>query len=102
VTERNRVIDVIYLAIDEVNLQLPPGRRIVKSEQSVLIGDGGTLDSLAFLNLIVATEEKVGSTFSAALPLVSSLMESDRDQLPRTISDLADLICRRLQGRNDG
>ena len=95
-TDRDGVIGQIYRAIDEVNLLIPAGQRLTKSERTALIGADGALDSLAFLNLIVATEENIASLCGVTIPLASKLMESDRDQLPRTIAELADVICRIL------
>src|SRR5262245_33821206 len=94
--DRDRIIDQIYQAIDEVNLQLPPDRQVAKGERTLLIGNTGALDSLTFLNFIVTTEEKINSSFNVAIPLASSLMEAEKVLLPTNIADLADMICRRL------
>ena len=99
--DRAQVISRIYQAIDEVNLQLPPDQQVGRSEHTVLLGEDGGLDSLAFLNLIVATEEAIGSWSGDSIALASRLMESEKGRLPRTVADLADLICGFLDDHND-
>jgi acyl carrier protein len=93
-TDRASILDQLFQAIDEVNLSLPPEKQVARGEQTRLAGG---LDSLAYLNLIVAAEEKICASFHASIPLASMLMESAPDQLPRNIGDLADLIGRLLK-----
>jgi hypothetical protein len=49
------VLRVMYDSIAEVNLQLPEHQRIEKSLTTILLGDGGRLDSLGLVNFIVIT-----------------------------------------------
>jgi hypothetical protein len=98
---RSKVLQLIFSAIDEVNLQLPPGGRLAKSETTVIAGSDGTLDSLAFLNLIVTAEGLVDSSLNTSVSLASALMESDGTP-PRTVGELADLITSRLEETGRG
>ena len=52
-----KVLELIYEAIDEVNLQLPPGRGMAKSPATVLFGKAAQLDSLGLVNLVDVTEQ---------------------------------------------
>jgi hypothetical protein len=99
-TDRDHILALIYQAVDEVNLQFPPGQQVPKCEETRLIA--GALDSLAFMNLVVTTEEKITSWLGVPLPLVSSLMESGESQLPQTIADLAEFAFRALANQKDG
>lgn len=51
------VLDVIYGCIDEVNRQLPQDAKLLKSAGTVLVGEGGVLDSLGLITLLVALED---------------------------------------------
>jgi acyl carrier protein len=94
---RPKILELIFSAIHEVNQQLPPVRRLAKSETAVITGSDGVLDSLDFLNLIMATEARVDAAFQTSISLASALMESDGPP-PRTVAELADLITSRLDG----
>lgn len=96
-SNRTQVIEQIFKAIDEVNLQLPTDQHVAKKEEALLIGIGGVLSSLGFLNLIVATEENVRSFFNTSIALASSLMELEPDHFPQTVAALADVICTHLK-----
>jgi len=98
---RSRVLQLIFSAIDEVNQQLPPEEQLAKSETAVITGSDGTLDSLAFLNLIVSAERQVDAALHTSVSLASALMESDGEP-PRTVGELADLITSRLEGTGRG
>jgi len=95
---REKLLQHVFSAIDELNQQLPPAERIAKSEATVLTGTDGALESLAFLNLIVATEDRVNAAFSTSINLASLLMESDDTPPPRNVGELVDLIGTRLPG----
>ena len=45
-TERDKILKSIYDAIDEVNEQLPEGQTLVKSPNTVLLGESGKLESI--------------------------------------------------------
>lgn len=95
---RDKLLQHVYSAIDELNQQLPAGERIAKSEATVLTGSDGALESLAFLNLIVATEDRVNAAYATTINLASLLMESDDTPPPRNVGELVDLIAARLPG----
>lgn len=99
---RAQVLQHVFAAIDEVNQQLAPAERIGKSEGTALTGSEGALESLTFLNLIVATEERVNSAFGVSINLASMLMESDDTPPPRSVSELVDLIATRVRGSDHG
>jgi len=99
---RDKVLQHVFAAIDELNQQLAPGERIGKSEASVLTGSDGALESLAFLNLIVATEERVNAAFGVSINLASMLMESEDTPPPRSVGELVDLIATRVRGPDHG
>ena len=62
-----RILQAVYDAIDEVNLQLPEERRLQKRRSTVLLGESGTLESLELINLIVTVEQEIESAFQVTL-----------------------------------
>lgn len=93
---REKVLQLIYSAIEDVNQQLPPASKLAKTEFEVITGSGSVLDSLSFLNLIITTEARVDNAFRVSVTLASALMESDGEP-PRTVGELADIITLKLE-----
>ena len=58
-SNRNETLLLVYRCIDELNRLLPSELRLAKSEETVLLGYGGTLDSLGLISLIVSLEDAV-------------------------------------------
>lgn len=98
---RTKVLLLIFSAIDEVNQQLPPEKRLAKSETSLIAGSDGKLESLTILSLIISAEGLVDSALNTSVGLASALLESE-GTLPRTVGELADLITLRLEGIGHG
>lgn len=91
-TDKNQVVQIIYEAIDEVNVQLHEAHRLVKSPETVLFGPDGQLDSLGLVNLVVITEENVEDTFDVAIDIADQRAMSQRNSPFRSVSTLADFI----------
>jgi D-alanine--poly(phosphoribitol) ligase subunit 2 len=72
-------LNLIYGAVDDVNAQSADGPKIAKNEDSRLLGGGSGLDSLTFVNLIVAIEGQLEPLLGKAVLLIDddnlSLME---------------------------
>ena len=58
-TARNKILEGIYVAIDEVNEQLPEDQNLEKSLETVLLGSSGKLESVNLVNFLVVTEENL-------------------------------------------
>jgi acyl carrier protein len=69
--------DIIYRSLDEVNEQLPNDQRIQKSPDTILVGRGGGLDSLGFVNFIALVEEKCAHKCGISLSLVDTFSHED-------------------------
>jgi acyl carrier protein len=82
---KKKIIDIIYAAIDDLNEQLPAGRKLEKTPETVLLGTGGTIDSVGFINLIVLLEEKCQDNFGVAVTLTE---ETAADDTFRNIASL--------------
>ena len=84
---RERIIDVVYEALDEVNRTRPRARALVKDPRTVLIGDDSSLDSLTLTAFIIAMEEKLERTYGETIGLVDVIGFEGAGRL--TIADLA-------------
>jgi len=94
--DRSAILNLIYLAIDEVNPALPPDRQIEKSPETQLFGRGSRLDSLGLVNLVVATEARLAES-GAALALADERAMSQKQSPFRTVETLCDYIASALQ-----
>lgn len=95
---KSKVLNVIYDVIDQVNNVLSKDMQLEKFPDTVLIGPSGKLDSLGYINFIIAAESQISETFDISIDwtgqnvmLQSSLYSVDA---------LADYICSILE-RND-
>lgn len=91
-TDKLKVIQAIYNAIDEVNSTLTEEQQLGKSEDEVLYGQTGKLDSLGFVNLIVTIEEEITDAFDVVCTLADEKAFSQKNSPFRTVATLANYI----------
>ena len=90
--ESEKVLRVIYKALDSLNESLPKDKRIEKSPHAPLFDGSGVIDSLGLTILIVALEQLIEEDLGARVTLVNDTVMSS-DQSPfQNISTLADYI----------
>ena len=53
-------LDVVYQAVDSVNLMRRPEEAIPRVPEVILVGEGGCLDSLALATLLLAERGRSG------------------------------------------
>ena len=87
-----QVIEAIYWAIDEINMQLPADRRIKKSLDTALSGGASKLDSLGLVNLILITEDKIEDLLGVTGDIADQRAVSQENNPYRTISSLSQYI----------
>lgn len=98
---KNDVTELLYQAIDDVNLMLPRDRRIDKRPETVLSGSLAVLDSLAMVNLIVAAEQKIEERFGRSITLVDEKSMSKAGNPFRTVDSLAEYTAALLSEKGD-
>lgn len=91
-TNDSRVMALILKAIDDINETLEEEDKIPKSSDMALFGPSGVLDSLGFVNLIVAVEQKIEEEFGISLTLADERAMSRQNSPFRTIGTLADHV----------
>lgn len=77
--DRERALELIYDTIDLVNQQLPPAKRLARSPTTIIVGTGGSLDSLGIVSFVVALEEKAGDATGRPLQLLDPELISADD-----------------------
>jgi len=98
-TDRNQIQSIVFRAIDRVNEVLLDENVVTKDPSLVLLGDGGALDSMGFVNFIVALEEELAAT-GVGLNLVGALNDiGDASPKPATVSEFIDFVFRLMQAR---
>jgi D-alanine--poly(phosphoribitol) ligase subunit 2 len=90
--EHADVLQLIYASIDETNRQLPAERRLVKSPQTLLLGEGSVLDSLGLISFIVAFEEALESVRGIRFNLLEEEFLGDATGPLRDVRSLAAFV----------
>lgn len=98
--EKNQIQDCVFDAIDRVNEVSLDENTLAKNSATVLTGDAAQLDSMGFVNFVVALEESL-----AAKGLNISLVEemnAKGDALPKTmtVAGLVDFLLELARKRN--
>lgn len=91
-SKTERILQAIYIAVDEINEQLPQGKSLAKSPEAVLFGQSGQLDSLGLVSLIVAVEQNIQAEFGSDVTLADERAMSQRNSPFQTIATLAAYI----------
>ncbi len=99
--DKNTAIQAIYNAIDELNDQLPADRKLAKSEDALLFGEGAPLDSLELVNLIMSAEQHIMDASETELILASEAAMSRKRSPYRSVGALAEYALEVAQG-NEG
>ena len=92
--DKRLILEAVYEAAKQVNEMLPQEGRLELAENEVIIGAGARLDSLGFVTLMVAVEERVEKIAGHCASLAEEL--SDPAGNVRTLGALAEFIAGRL------
>jgi len=78
----------IFAAIRTVNHLLPPSERLAESAEQPLVGAHGALDSLQFVNFVVAVEQQLAADCGINLVLTDSDVLASQEQIFATVGSL--------------
>lgn len=78
----------ILAAIRTVNQLLPTSDRLIESEEQPLVGVHGALDSLQFVNFVVAVEQQLAADCGISLVLTDPEVLSDQERIFATVGSL--------------
>lgn len=93
---REDILSLVYAAIDEIDPQTGGGQPLQKSPDSRLLGSDSGVDSLTFVNLVVALEEQIQKKFGKSVVLVDEDNMATEEHPFRTIGTLSDYVERVL------
>jgi acyl carrier protein len=85
---QDKIKQAIDEAIDEMNMTLPPDKRIDKQDESPLFGMNGPIDSLGLTVFIVNLEQKIEQYTGQYVTLVDQTAVSEDNSPFRTIAVL--------------
>jgi hypothetical protein len=94
---RQQILQAVLEAVDDVNEQLPPDRRIPREATAPLAGVNGNLDSLGLVNLVLGTEQKVADRLGMPIVLTGDAELFEPDGPCATVQRLTDHIVRMVE-----
>jgi acyl carrier protein len=97
-----KILNLIYVTLDEYNEQLSDELQLEKSSDTKLFGQGSSLDSLGLINLIVAVEQNIEDEFDVTITLADERAMSQEKSPFRTVGTLTDYIEILLGEKLDG
>jgi D-alanine--poly(phosphoribitol) ligase subunit 2 len=89
---RDDILSLVYSAIDEVDPLTTEGKAIEKNPGARLLGGDNGVDSLTFVNLVVAIEEHVHRKFGKSVVLVDEENMGSEEHPFRTIGTMAEYV----------
>ena len=95
--ERHNVLQIIFQALERANALRTPGGRLACVEETLLYGEGGGLDSLGLVSMIMDVEEAVADASGRQIVLADEKAMAQRRNPFRSVSSLADYVLERLR-----
>jgi len=92
VADREKILNILFSAIDDFNEIRPGEAPISKSKDTILFGSGGVLDSMGLVTFIVTSEQKIAEETGISITLADERAMSLRNSPFRTVGTLADYI----------
>ena len=87
---KQKIFQLIFIAIDELNEQRGTEDQISKTLDTVILGQDSMIDSLGLVNLIVSLEQSVNDEMDVEITLADEramMMESSPFRSVRTLAD---------------
>lgn len=94
-SDQKDIAGIIDGCIEELNQQLPEEAKLVRSSTSILVGEGGTLDSLGLITLLVNVEQALAEKCGISVSLLDELMAEHAGEHPfHTVASLLEWVDR--------
>ena len=71
--DKGQIKEVVYRALDQVNELLLDENALTKENATILVGQGSRLDSMGFVNFVIALEEELAKAIGLDLNLLEEL-----------------------------
>jgi acyl carrier protein len=93
----DKIQAIVSCAIDRLNELLPTGQSLPKERTTILLGRGGWLDSMGFVNLLVALEEELEKQLGITATIADEVMMDGKGL--STVGELHELLARVVRSR---
>ena len=95
IISNEKIFQLIFDAIDEINERYPEELRLTKSVDTMLTGESGKLDSLGLVSFVIAVEERIQNDLGETISFADEIGNVDGPL--RTPETLAEHIINELQ-----
>ncbi len=95
------ITHILLKAVEELNQQLAPEKRILISTDALLSDDEGPLDSLGLVNLILIVEEQVSNEFSVQISLSDEKTMTQIDNPFKSVKTLSDYVSQLIEEKQN-
>lgn len=89
---REDILTLVYSAMDDVDPLAADGSRLEKTPDARLLGSEKGVDSLTFVNLVVAIEEQIHRKFGKSVVLVDEDSIALQEHPFRTVGTMAEYV----------
>ena len=87
-----KIKQAIFNSIKEINQQLEKEDELENSVDTILFGEGGKLDSLGLINLVVAVEQNIEDEFDVTITLADERAMSQENSPFMNVGSLVEYI----------
>lgn len=98
---KDRVREVCHSVIEDINETAAGETQISLEPDAVLFGKGGSLSSLALVNMIIALEEELNDTFDTNITLASESAMSAKRSPFRSLDALMDYATELIESQSE-
>lgn len=96
---KESVTDMVYRVIDGINAHARGKKKLEKSLDCRLYGDGGNLDSMDLVGFIVDIEHRISRDFGVSVSLANEKALSQTNSPFKTLGTLIDYVVTLLHER---
>jgi hypothetical protein len=90
--DRDRIVKLVHGVIDELNELLPEGEALRKEPGTVILGEGGGLDSMGTVNLVVALDNRLQETLGRPVNLTEDPRIFEKGGVLSTVGTMTDFL----------
>lgn len=96
-SDHERIIKAVYLAVDELNKQLPKGVHLEKSLDADLYGKTGKLESIDVVSLMIEVEDQIKAEFGVSITIADERAMSQQNSPFLTLGTLTEYLAQLLK-----
>ncbi|MAB80478.1 MAG: acyl carrier protein [Planctomycetes bacterium] len=89
---------IVFTAVGELNATLPDSKHVPTEGGTRLLGEGGRLDSIGLVDLILSVEQKVQDTAGIGITVADEKAFSRKQSPFLTLDTLTDYVTALVQG----